>query len=141
MKTKEKGHKLTEFLNFTLGQPEVALAIAGNEKELSELKKELEKKDFSEGKGVHESVKEISSGTKLFFEYKHEHGKELYDFIIQYPSGQVYLFDAQKREPVFVNPNYKNSAVLVLITKSDLKKATSSGFNILENTGMAFRSK
>lgn len=141
MKTQMKKQDLSEFIEFSLGKKEVSLLIAADKKELKKFKKELLNQDFSEEKNIYDFVQSVKRKAKIFIEYTQDLKKDLYEFIIQYPSGQIYFFDTEKKESVFVTPNYQKNIILILITKNDLESLESSGFNILQNVGLTYKSK
>ena len=64
----------------------------------------------------------------------------MYDFALQYPTGQIEIYDKFNLKSQTVTPSYKDVAVVFLITKDTLKKAQEAGFMLLEQVGITYQS-
>ena len=66
--------------------------------------------------------------------------KDFYDFLVQYPTGQIEIFDNSTMESKTISPDYANSCKIFLVLKEDLNKLQEKGWDILANTGLAYQS-
>lgn len=129
-----------EFLKHIISQKETSLAIAKDEGELKEFIGFLEHEGFRQAIDTVELFKYSTAPSKAFFIIKDNLQKDIYDFIVQYPTGQVEIYDKQRLKSQSISPVYKNVAIVFVITKDTLKKVQEAGFNLLEQVGMAYRS-
>lgn len=128
-----------EFIKYTNSRKEVSLAIAKNEDELKEFKETLEKHRFRQATEVPQLMLHMDSATKLYFVVEDNLQKDLYDFILQYPTGQVEIFDTFKMKANISVPSYKNVSIVLLMTKETLLKLQQNDFQILENVGITYQ--
>lgn len=129
-----------DFLKFTLSQKDVSLAIANDDSELIELMKKLEEKEFRQAVDTSDLFKQITQPSKSFFVAKESLSKDMYDFVVQYPTGQVEIYDKFNLKSQTVMPSYKDVTIIFLITKEVLKKAQEAGFMLLEKVGITYQS-
>jgi hypothetical protein len=123
-----------DFLEAASGR-EVALAIAKNEDELKEFTQSMNELGFKEaGKTL-----DLLSYLKSYMVAKDDTAKNIYDFAVQYPTGQVEIFDKDKMQSETFSPGYTNSAVF-LIDEKVLNKLSAEGFDLLSVAGPAYRS-
>ncbi|RJP47122.1 MAG: hypothetical protein C4584_00775 [Armatimonadetes bacterium] len=128
-----------EFIKFTNSQKEVSLAIAKNEEELKEFQEILEKYRFKQATKVPQLMLHSDSAAKLFFLVKEELPKDLYDFILQYPTGRVQIFDSNNMKSNITVPVYKDVSIVLLMTKETLSKIQEDN-QFLENVGITYQS-
>lgn len=128
------------FLKFTSSQKEISLVIAKDKTELAELTKKLEEYGFKQVVDTSDLFKQIIQPLKSFFLVKNNLPKDMYDFMVQYPTGQVEIYDKFNLKSQTVIPIYKDVSVIFLITKETLKKTQESGFRILEQVGITYQS-
>ncbi len=131
--------ELKKFLQVASGQKEVALIIAQDETELQELQQSLKKSGFTKVDRTSELLTRMDKPGKLLFTFSGTINKNVYDFLIQYSTGQVEIFDRTTMQSQVAVPNYRNLSVVALITKKDLLALEKQGFSIRENTGVAFQ--
>lgn len=129
-----------DFIKFTNSRKEVSLAIAKSEEELKEFKEILEKHRFRQATEIPQIMLHMDSATKLYFVVSDSLSKDLYDFIIQYPTGRVQIFDPNRMKSNISVPTYKDVAIVLVITKENLSKLQNSEFPILENVGITYQS-
>ena len=67
--------------------------------------------------------------------------KDVYDFIVQYPTGQVEIFDNTAMKSNTFSPNHTNSCVVILVLKEDLSKIQEKGWDILSLCGVTYQSQ
>ncbi len=128
------------FLKYATSQKEVSLAIAKDDNEIARLTKKLEKADFRQTVDTSDLFKQITKASKSYVVVKDSLSKDLYDFAVQYPTGQVEIYDKFNLKSQTVTPIYKDVSVVFLITKTILKKTQESGFRILELAGITYQS-
>lgn len=128
-----------DFLKFVNSQKEVSLAIAKDETELAQLASKLEEHKFRQAVDTSDLFKQITQPSKSFFVAKESLPKDMYDFAVQYPTGQVEIYDKFNLKSQTVIPIYKDVAVVFLITKDALKKVQETGFMLLEQVGITYQ--
>jgi len=127
--------KFKKFLNILADQKEVGLVIAKNEKELGTFVKILNEAGLKQSEGVADLLK----SPKTYFVVSENFNKDIYDFVVQYPTGQLEVFNKQLMQSQTFYPDYKNSVVILLVDKDNLNKIQEKGFDILSATGPAFQ--
>ena len=130
----------TDFLKYTSSQKEVSLAIAKDETELQQFVKSLEADNFRQAIDTSDLFKHITKPSKAFVIIKDKLSKDLYDFIIQYPTGQVEIYDKFNLKSQLVTPVYDKVSVIFIITKDALKKTQELGYQMLEHAGVSYQS-
>jgi hypothetical protein len=128
------------FLRHIASLKEVACICAKDEKEAREFQDALLSDGFVRPQTITELLSAVSRTGKTFFslsEIKDE--KEMYDFIVQYPTGSVELWDAGTHKPTVASPAYHNSSVIFLVTEKELIFLREKGFEIFDKVGPIFR--
>lgn len=133
-------NSFTDFLKYIPSQKEVSLILAKDENELSELTKNLEDQGFRQVVDALDLFKHIEKPTKVFFIAKESLPKDIYDFIVQYPTGQVEIYDKFNLRSQTIIPKYQDVSVVFVMTKDVLKKTQASGFQVLEQVGITYQS-
>ena len=131
--------ELKKFLQVASGQKEVALIIAEDETQVQELQQSLKKSGFTKVDRTSELLNRMDKPGKLLFTFSGTINKNVYDFLMQYPTGQVEIFDHSAMQSQVSVPNYKNLSVIALITKRNLVVLENQGFSIRMNTGVAYQ--
>ena len=126
----------SRFLNIASGQKEVSITIAKNQKEQDDFIKILSENGFKKS----EAVYELLENTKTYFVAGQKIDKNIYDFIAQYPTGQVEIFDKNIMKSNLYTPEYKDKAVIIVALKNNLKKLQKNNFDLLALTGPAYQS-
>jgi len=139
MTTAEPKQSFSQFIEYSISQKEVLLVIVKTIEELKRLQRSLQRYKFKKTKNPLELLKKVKGSVKTYFVVENNLDKQLYDFLLQYPTGQIELFDQEKMQSVTHSPNYKNSSVILLITKGALRKAQKKGFNVLANVGLTYQ--
>jgi len=135
MSTTSNKASIEEFLSVMIGSREVGLVIAKNEAEISSLTKAMDRSDFKRSKNISDLLK----SPKTYLVADENIDKDVYDFIVQYPTGQVEIFDKKLMQSQTLSPDYKNSAIVLLVEKNNLNKIQEKGFDILGVAGPAFQ--
>lgn len=128
-----------DFLKLTISQKEVSLVIAQDEKELKSFQKILNTNNFNEAKDVNQIMERVKQPAKTYFIVTPNLPKDAYDFLIQYPTGQVEIFNPASMKFDIMYPNYQNSVVIFIITKENLASLERQGFNIKMGAGLAYQ--
>jgi hypothetical protein len=129
-----------DFLKYTPSRKEVSLVIAKDKTELRDLVKKLEKDDFRQAADVLDLFKHIvKPSSKVFFVTEESLPKDMYDFMIQYPTGQVEVYDKFNLKSKLVVPVYDKVSVIFVVTKKSLGKSQESGYRILEQVGITYQ--
>lgn len=129
-----------DFLKYANSQKEVSLALAKDEAELTELAQKLEGQGYRQAVDTSDLFKQITQPSKSFFIAKESLSKDMYDFAVQYPTGQVEIYDKFNLKSQTVVPSYKDVSVVFLMTKDTLKKSQDAGFMLLEQVGITYQS-
>lgn len=135
MSTTSNKASIEEFLSVMIGSREVGLVIAKNEAEISSLAKAMDRFDFKRS----ENISDLFNSHKTYLVADENIDKDVYDFIVQYPTGQVEIFNKKLMQSQTLSPDYKNSAIVLLVEKNNLNKIQEKGFDILGVAGPAFQ--
>lgn len=111
------------------------MAIAKDENELKEFSQSMNELGFKET----DKITDLLSHPKSYLVAEEDMSKNIYDFAIQYPSGQVEMFDKNHMNSRIFSPDYKNNVVL-LINEKVLNKLLAEGLDLLSAAGPAYRS-
>lgn len=130
---------IKDFLKYANSQKEVSLMIAKDDDELESFTKKLSEVEFRQAVDTSDLFKQITKSSKSFVTVKDILSKDLYDFALQYPTGQVEIYDKFNLKSQTVTPVYKDVTVVYVLTKTALKKTQESGFRILELAGITYQ--
>jgi len=139
MATIKSKQSFSKFIEHTVSQKEVSLVIVKTKEELKRLQRSLQRYKFKKVKTPLELLKKVKSPIKTYFLIESNLDKQLYDLISQYPTGQIELFDKEKMQSIVVVPNYKNTSIILLMTKGVLKRIQKKGFNVLAIVGLTYQ--
>lgn len=134
MISKAKTASFKEFLAVTAGSREVGLAIAENSKEIRDFSRSLAGAGFKQAKGVFD----LFGLPKAYIIISDDMDKDVYDFVVQYPTGQVEIFDKERMRSEILSPDY-NRGVVLLVEKGALNKLQVKGFDLLTAAGPAYQ--
>lgn len=135
MTSKTKKATIEEFFKIAPGSKEVSLAIAKNNKEILDFSRSLDEADFEQAEGVFDLFKL----PKTYMTISENMDKNVYDFVVQYPTGQVEVFDKERMRSEMLSPDY-NRSVILLVEKGALNKLQAKGFDLLSAVGLAYQS-
>lgn len=110
------------------------MAVAKDENELNQFIKSMNESGFKEGS----NASDLLGYSKSFIVAKEETGKDIYDFLVQYPTGQVEIFNKDNMQSETFFPDYKSRAVL-LIDEKILNKLSDEGLDLLSVAGPTYR--
>ncbi len=136
MTTQTKNHSLEEFLTVTAGSKEMGLIIAKDASELEGFARSFDRMGFKRS----EKVTDFFKLQKSYFVIDEGAAKDAYDFAVQYPSGQVEIFDKERMQPQSFSPDYGSLNLVLMVVKDDLNKLQTKGFDLLSAVGPAFQS-
>ena len=126
---------INDFLSVSMGSKEASMAIAQNQAELSRFKKIMDEQGFEQSK----NIADLFKLQKTYFVLDEDMDKDIYDFVVQYPTGQVEIFDKKLMRSETFFPDY-NKEMVLLVIKEDLNKLQAKGFDLLSCTGPAYQS-
>jgi len=135
MATQTTTAPLNDFLDTLAGSKEVGLVIAENQKELQNFSRLLDDAGFNKSIGI----VNVFESQKSYIVVDEDMGKSVYDFAIQYPTGQVEIFDNKDMRSKVFSPDYY-SAIVLLVVKDVLNNLQTKGFDLLSAAGPAYRS-
>lgn len=124
-----------KFLDLIGGQKEPGLIIVEGREELSDVIASLMSLGFEQAL----NVKEAFELDKIYIIANQNTDKDLRDFINQYPTGQVEIFDKGLMTSNVLIPEYDNRSVVILTKKEELKNLQKSGFNLLDFSGPVYQ--
>ena len=136
MTTQTKTPSLEEFLAVTAGSKEVGLIIAKDASELDGFAQSLDGLGFMRL----EKVSGLLNLQKSYLVIHEDNAKDAYDFTVQYPSGQVEIFDKEQMQSQSFSPDYDKLNLVLLAVKDDLNRLQTKGFDLLSAVGPAFQS-
>ena len=138
MNNKEK--KIEIFLNRASSQKEPVFVIAQNNQEAKEFQGIIEGAGFKQAKTVRDLMKKIKSVNRKFLLISQcDDLKDIYDFVVQYPTGQVEIYDKKSLTTEVLNPDYKNTSFVFLITKEDIKNSKENGYDFMSFAGLTYQ--
>jgi hypothetical protein len=129
-------NNFNEFLNHSLSQKEISLVIAQNNQDFQKITKNLKKVNYQQCNDIFKLLKLISQPSKIFIPIKDKISKDIYDFVAQYPTSQIEIYNKTKLKSQVSTPIYQNVSIIVLIKKDFLKKTK---FPLLEKVGITYQ--
>ena len=135
----ETKQKFTKFIKCVSSQKEVSLVIAKDEGELQEFQNILNKEAFKNINDIYELTSKIKTSHKSYLILDKNFDKNIYDFLVQYPTGQVEIFNSKKMKSETSTPLYRDSAIIFLATSDNLNHIQKKGFDILGNSGLTYQ--
>jgi len=136
MTNQTKNTPISEFLSIVAGSKEIGLAIARDDKELENFSQSMDGGGFRQVEGISDLLK----SPKTYMRIGKTLDKNVYDFVVQYSTRSVQIFDKEKMQNQTFFPDYENSAVVLLVAKDDLNKIQTKGFDLLSAVGPAYQS-
>ncbi|PIZ01060.1 hypothetical protein COY62_00400 [bacterium (Candidatus Howlettbacteria) CG_4_10_14_0_8_um_filter_40_9] len=133
--------KFISFIEDSLSQKEVSLVVLKSEEKENQYKSWLKEKNYHECKDPLEMLKNLGDKKSIFLEYDLASSKDIYDFVLQYPTGQAQLFDTKSMSSVTKNIDFKNRSTILLVTEHQLSLSEKENLDLLSNVGMTFRSE
>lgn len=134
-----KNNGFNDFLCHTFSQKDTSLIIAEDDTELNNFQAILLKQGFRQVSGVYQLLTNITFPNKVFFILNENLAKDVYDFIVQYPTGQIEIFDKDRMNGKITRPSYEDVSVIFITTKENLGKIRKEGYNLLSNVGMTYQ--
>jgi len=131
--------KFSTFLDDALSQKEVSFIIAEHENELSHFQRWLDDRGYQSAANATELLRMAKQNKKLYSILDSEDAKNDYDFAVQYPTGQVELFEPKSMKGITETLEYKNRSVIFLVTRHHLSQLEKKNYNFLSVVGIAFR--
>lgn len=136
MDTQTKIPTLEDFLAVTDGSKDLGLIIAKDTDELQNTARSLESLGFKKA----EKISALFSFKKSYLIVDENLAKDAYDFAVQYPTGQVEVFNKEQMKSETFSPDYSNLNLVLLVARDDLNKLDAKGFDLRSAVGPAFQS-
>ena len=127
---------LIKFIEYSISQKEISLIITKDKEEIKIATQILIELGYHEEINVSDMVKLVSQPSKVFITLEDDFSKDIYDFVVQYPTGQVEIYDKVNLKSQTVTPAYKDVSIIVVADEETIKK---SKFPILEKVGLTYR--
>lgn len=116
--------------------------LAENDDELIRLRDLLEKNGYNIPSDIFSQFNNLNDNDKICFIINDETDtKLLYDFALQYPTGQVNLLDHKTLKNINISPTYDNKSLILLLTDNQLEGLIKINFDFLSVSGMTYRNK
>ena|SRR5260221_10173792 len=133
-------HDFSEFLTYTNSQAEVSLVLAKDEDEQNNFINTLKEQQFKQVISLSHLLAAIKAPTKIFYVITDDLPQGIYEFISQYPTGHLSIFDKTVGDFHTITPLYTDVAVVFIITKDRMKKLVQKESPILDKVGLVFQS-
>ena len=127
---------IKQIISIIKNSKEPGLIIAKDDAELLDFLRIMNEQGFKQSRNIDDLLKT----SETYFIIKEDLDKDVYDFIVQYPTGQIQVFNKELMKSEIISPDYENSALILAITKDTLENISSKGFDILSITGPAYQS-
>lgn len=127
------------FLKHGKAQKEVSLAIVADESQLNEVISSLQNKGFRQAADIADLFNYLEKPSQVFCILKDEISKDFYDFILQYPTGQVQIYDKFNLKSKVATPDYAKTSIIFVATKEALRLSRKGGLELLDKVGMAYQ--
>lgn len=128
------------FLSRSCSQKEPVFIIAENNKAVKEYQAIIEEAGYKQAKTIKDLMKEPKTvNNKYIIIQEGEDLKDVYDFMVQYPTGQVEIYDKKNLTTDVLNPDYKNTSFLFLVTKDTLSASRERGYDLLSQAGLTYQ--
>jgi hypothetical protein len=124
-----------QFLVTVAGGKEVGLVVGASQEELESARKALEHHHYTRAT----TPLELMDNQKVYLVLTKDILKGAYDFVTQYATGQVELWDSARAKSVVATPRYSDSTVVLLTTQEELNAAEERGLDLLGVAGPTFR--
>lgn len=131
--------RFSTFLSRVTAQQEVSLVIANSSDQVQLLSEELSEQGFRQVIDSTELMNRIRSNTKAYYIVRDTLPKQMRDVIVQFPTGQIEIFDHDKMKSEVVVPDYEQTGVVFVATAEKLQQIEKEGFNFLEHVGLTYR--
>ncbi len=131
-----------EFIEISGFSKEVPLIIAEDEDELHQYRAQLQKAGYEEQESVYHLVQASHKGSKNYLVLDGHHPftlKQAYDFVVQYPTGQIEVSDQVTMQKAIFSPNYKENRTVLLVTKRELAEIQKTGLTFLSRVGATYQ--
>lgn len=131
--------KFLKFLTDSGSQKEISFIVAEHENELSHIERWLNDKGYCRFNDVTELLAMTKHHKKLFLIIGEQNAKNSYDFAMQYPTGQIEIYDTKKMKSLSEPIEYKNRSMVFLTTQHQLSKLEKENLGFLPIVGITFR--
>lgn len=127
---------ITQFLDATNGAREVSLIVIDKQEDQDEFIRLLHDYNFKQCDP--NSILRSLDSEKSFVLLPRDFNKELYDFIVQYPSGQIQYLDNKSFQTKIVDIDYKGRSCILITTNDTLQAWADAGFLVRNKVGLVY---
>lgn len=128
-----------DFVSKSFALREPSLLVVFDEEKISNVKDHIEFFDFKYVSEMDELAHMTQKGGKFYFLINEENLKGIYDFVKQYSTGAIDIFDAHVGKQMTFSPEYSKTSLMLIVTKDMLIHAQSLGFDILKLAGLTYQ--
>jgi len=128
---------IKKFLKLTEKSKETCLMIAEDEKGLADIEKQLVASELEKSKNIREIFNSVRDGKKTYFILNGTLGNNIYNVLVQYPTGQINAYDG--KDNLVANPDYQKGSILILTTKENLEKIEQGEKSLLRLVGLTWQ--
>lgn len=136
MQVQNQNPELAVFIHAVFGSKEIGLIIAEDESEQEGFAASLDGMGFVRSKNAGDLVK----FPKTYLILEEEMDRDVYNFLVQYPTGQIQMFDSKTMRSKVMAPDYNLSTAVIMVTKSNILKLRAKGYEALSLAGPAYQS-
>ena len=126
---------ISKFIQVVTGAKDIGLIIGDTEKDTTNYSFHLKEAGFQPSITVDQLFKQ----EKSFVVLAESTDKDILDFIAQYPTGQIEIFDGELMQSRIISPDYTKRGFVVLITKDTMEKLDERGYSIRSYVGPALQ--
>lgn len=132
--------KLRQFIKDTKGQKELSLILAKSDEDFTRYQSILTEDGYVGSDDIYATLFHLEKHKNIYLVINNKSAKALYDFAMQYPTGQVNVLNPGNMENKSFNPDYKNHSLILLTTSTYLEHITKHNLDFLNIVGMVYRS-
>jgi hypothetical protein len=127
--------KMKDFLKFAGSQKEPALLVIEDPSNLDDITGLLDRQEFRKVSGAKELMQGLEEGNRMYIVLAPELSKELYDAIVQFPTGGIEVQDSETFEQ-HVRQFDPNEIALVIVSTRENLDSVEKNFGIRDKVGV-----
>lgn len=129
-------YSMEEFFSVIVGAKEPSIMLAKNDDERTRFAKALYDRGFAQSK----TVGDLFQLSRTFLIITDGLDKTVYDFLVQYPTGQVQIFNKATMQSQTMSPNYAQSSIVIIVNNETVRFLADQGVDLRAITGLAYQS-
>lgn len=132
--------KLSQFIKDSQGEKELSLILAKSDEEFIKFHTLLTEEGYIGSDDIYSALTHLDRHKRICLVINNKSAKLLYDFALQYPTGQVNILNPKTMVNMSFNPEYENHSIILLTTVDYSEHIAKNNLNFLNNTGMVYKS-